>query len=141
MAKKRKAKKNGSKGKTTKKKAASKKKKSHKASPKKKTKKSVVKKGSKRSSKKSAAKKKLPAEPLGRVTHYFPKVRATAIMIKRDRLVVGDVLYFKGHTTNFKQKIESLQINRLPVTQAGGGDEVGIRVKSRTREGDFVFKL
>ncbi len=141
MAKKRKAKKTGSKRKATQKKLATKKKTSRKTSPKKKTKKSAVKKSSEKSSKKNAAKKKLPIKPLGRVTHYFPKVRATAIMIGRNKLIVGDVLYFKGHTTNFKQKIESLQINHQPVTQAGEGDEVGIRVKSRTREGDFVFKL
>lgn len=83
----------------------------------------------------------LPAEPLGRVTHYFPKVRATALMIERDSIQVGDVLYFKGHTTHFKQKIESMQINHQPVTQASEGDEIGIRTKSRTREHDRVFKL
>ena len=84
---------------------------------------------------------KLPAEPIGRVTHYFPKVRATAIMIERDGVSVGDVLYFKGHTTAFKQKAESLQIDRTPVSQASPDQEVGIRVKGRTREHDSVFKL
>jgi len=84
---------------------------------------------------------KLPAEPIGRVTHYFPKARATAVMIERDGIRVGDVLYYKGHTSRFKQKVESLQINHQPVSQAGPGDEVGIQVRSRTREHDRVFKL
>ena len=83
----------------------------------------------------------LPAEPIGRITHFFPKARATAIMIEREGIRVGDVLYYKGHTTNFKQKVDSLQINHQPVTEAGPGDEVGIRVKLRTREHDLVFKL
>lgn len=84
---------------------------------------------------------KLPAEPIGKVTHFFPKARATAVMIERERIKVGDTLYFKGHTTHFKQSIASLQINRQPVTEAGPGDEVGIEVKSRTREHDLVFRL
>ena len=84
---------------------------------------------------------KLPTDPVGRVTHYFPKARATAVMIERDEIKVGDTLYFKGHTTRFKQTIESLQINHEPVSQASPGDEVGIRVKSRTREHDLVFRL
>lgn len=83
----------------------------------------------------------LPDEPIGRVTHYFPKVRATALMIERDSVRVGDVLYFKGHTTHFKQKIESMQINHQAVTEASTGDEIGVRTKSRTRGHDLVFKL
>ena len=94
--------------------------------------------------KKAPAKRKgpeLPAEPIGRVTHYFSKARATAFLIERDEVRLGDILYFKGHTTNFKQTVESLQINRQPVSQASPGEEVGIRTKSRTREHDLVFKL
>lgn len=84
---------------------------------------------------------KLPAEPIGRVTHYFRKAKATAIVIERDTVRVGDLLYFKGHTTRFKQAVQSLQIDRQPVPEASSGQEVGIQTKSRTREGDLVFKL
>lgn len=84
---------------------------------------------------------KLPAEPIGRVTHYFPKARATAILIEREGVRLGDTLYFKGHTTHFKETVRSLQIDRQPVTQAEVEQEVGIQVKGRTREHDLVFKL
>ena len=84
---------------------------------------------------------KLPIEPIGKVTHYFPHVKATAVMIEREGMRVGDTLFFKGHTTQFKQKIESLQVNRQAVKEAAPGEEVGIRVRARTREHDLVFKL
>ena len=84
---------------------------------------------------------KLPEESIGRVTHYFPKARATAIMIEREGVKLGDTLYFKGHTTHFKETVRSLQIDCKPVTQAEVGQEVGIQVKARTREHDQVFKL
>lgn len=141
MAKKHKAKQSGSKKKPTKKKTVSKKKKAKKPAAKKKSKKPSAKKSGEKTAKKSLVKEEQPGEPLGHVTHYFPKVKATAIMIDRKRLATGDTLYFKGHTTHFKQKVESLQINHQPVTEAGEGEEVGIRVKSRTREGDLVFKI
>lgn len=83
----------------------------------------------------------LPAEPIGRVTHYFPKAHATAIRIEKDLVRIGDTLYYKGHTTHFKDVVRSLQINREAVTEAGAGQEVGIQVKARTREHDLVFKL
>ena len=91
--------------------------------------------------KQKTKKKKLTPDPIGRVTHYFPKAEATAVLIKRGQINIGDTLYYKGHTTNFKQRVDSLQINRQPVTKAGKGDEVGIEVKSRTREHDLVFKV
>ena len=140
MAKKtRKAKKAKSKKKPVKKKAAVKKRPLKKKTTAGKKSKAVKK---KKTSKKSSVKHaKLPTEPMGRVTHYFPQARATAVMIEREGLKAGDTLYFKGHTTNFKQVINSLQINHQPVTKASPGDEVGIRVKSRTREHDLVFKL
>ena len=106
-----------------------------------KKKKSSVRKSKKKLAKGTSKGPKLPAEPIGHVTHYFPHVKAAAVMIERDTLKTGDTLYFKGHTTRFKQKLESLQIEHQAVPEAGPGDEVGIQVRSRTREHDLVFKL
>ena len=84
---------------------------------------------------------KLPDEPIGKVTHYFSKARAAAVLIERSGIRVGDTLFFKGHTTQFKQKILSLQVNREVVPQASEGEEVGIGVRSKVREHDLVYKL
>lgn len=84
---------------------------------------------------------RLPSEPIGRVTHYFPKVGATAVLVERDTIRLGDTLYFKGHTTHFKQKVESMQFEHQPILEAISGQEVGIQTKARTREHDLVFKL
>ena len=97
-----------------------------------KKKKPTVKKSKKKPVKTASKAPKLPAEPIGHVTHYFPHVKAAAVLIERDNLKTGDTLFFKGHTTGFKQKLESLQIDRQAVPQAGPGDEVGIQVRSRT---------
>lgn len=83
----------------------------------------------------------LPSEPIGHVTHYFSKAQATCVMIEREGVRVGDLLYYKGHTTGFKDTVRSLQIDRNPVSEAKVGEEVGIQTKSRTRENDLVYKL
>jgi len=83
----------------------------------------------------------LPSEPIGRVSHYFSKAKAAAVVIERDGIRIGDLLFFKGHTSRFKQRVNSLQINHQTISQASSGDEVGILVQSRVREHDLVFKL
>lgn len=122
---------------------------------KKKTIKKAVKKISKSGVKKSAAKKKplkkLAKKPassvkkpkeniIGKVTHYFPHVRAAVIKLKAP-LAVGDSIRIKGHTTDFTQKITSLQIDRTPITEAKKGQEIGLLVDSRARQHDIVTKV
>jgi len=77
---------------------------------------------------------------LGEITHYFPKVRAAVIKLN-DTLGVGDKIKIKGHTTDFTQKITSLQIDRVAINAAQKGDEIGFQVESRVRRGDKVTKL
>jgi len=97
---------------------------------------------------KPAAKKKkvIPPSPtaglavIGEITHFFPHVNAGVIKLRKP-LTVGDQIYIKGHTSDFKEKVESMQIDRVPVQSAKAGDEIGILVKSRVRIGDTVYKL
>ena len=78
---------------------------------------------------------------IGKVSHYFPHVKAGAILIKSGTIAMGDTLHIKGHTTDFKQKVKSLQIDRGPIEKGSKGDEVGILVKSRVRINDEVYKV
>ena len=106
----------------------------------------------KKAVKKSAVKKKIkkpvkPALPkiqgqlVGEVTHYFPHVNAAVVKIAKGEIRTGDSLYFKGHTTDFKLVISSMQIDHAVILRAGKGDEIGIQVKERVRQGDSVYKL
>ncbi len=78
---------------------------------------------------------------IGKVSHYFPHVKAGAILIKSGTIAISDTLHIKGHTTDFKQKVKSLQIERTPIEKGSKGDEVGILVKSRVRINDEVYKV
>ena len=80
-------------------------------------------------------------EPIGEITHFFPHVKAGVIKLSRNTLSVGDTIYVKGHTTDFEQKIKSLQVNHKPIEKASKGHEVGLKVKGKVRHGDKVYKV
>lgn len=86
-------------------------------------------------------KEALALTPIGEVTHYFPHVEAAVVKITQGEIREGDALSFRGHTTKFKQVASSLQIDHNPIQVARKGDELGIRVKSRVRAGDKVYKV
>jgi hypothetical protein len=78
---------------------------------------------------------------IGKVTHYFSKVGVAAIQITQDVLRVGDVIHVKGHTSDFTQPIDSMQIDNTTVVEAVVGQSIGLRVKDHAREHDQVFKV
>jgi len=80
-------------------------------------------------------------EKIGVVEHFFTKISVAAIKITDGELKVGDTIHIVGATTDFKQKVESMQINKQPVEIAKPGDEVGIKVIDRVRENDVVYKV
>jgi len=80
-------------------------------------------------------------EKIGIIEHFFNKVSVAAIKITNGELKIGDTIHFVGAHTDFKQKIDSMQIDRNPVQSVKAGDEVGIRVKDRVREHDVVYKI
>ena len=77
---------------------------------------------------------------IGVITHYFPHVRAAVIKLKAP-LAVGDKIKIKGHTTDFTQVIASMQIDRVDITSAKPGQEIGLLVNSRVRQHDKVCKV
>ncbi len=117
-----------------------------KASPKPKVK--PAKKKTVKPAKKKTAAKKIPrlvrsaiaAFPTAEVTHYFPHVNVAVLRIKIGEIRVGDELHFKGHTTDFMEKVLSMQIDHQPVPSAKKGDDFGVKVQARVRAGDLVFK-
>lgn len=121
-----------------------------------KSKKAKIKRAVKRPAKKTKAKRpaakkvalrkarvsaELNLEKVGEVTHYFPHVKAAAVLILKDSLKVGDQIYIKGHTTDFKEKVASIQLDHAVVPEGNKGQEIGLLVKSRVRIGDSVYRI
>ena len=89
---------------------------------------------------KKTATPKVEGKLIGRITHYFPKVMAGVIKLTGP-LTLGDVIKIKGHTTDLTQTVTSIQIDRVPITAARKGQEIGLLVNSRVRRRDAVYKI
>ena len=94
----------------------------------------------KKSPKEKKSKLKPKEEFIGRITHYFPKVRAGIIKLTKP-LSLGDTIHVKGTTTDLTQKITSLQIDNAPIKRATKGKLVGFGAKKRVRRRDKVYKI
>ena len=79
-------------------------------------------------------------EEVGRVMDYFAKISVAGIDLTA-KLRVGDTIRIKGHTTDLEQLVDSMQIDRDGVEEAGPGDKIGIKVNDRCRGGDHVYKV
>lgn len=81
---------------------------------------------------------------VGVVKHFFDKVGVAAIELSGG-LKVGDKISIeKGEGEQaqaIEQVVESMQIDRQPIQEAGAGKSVGIKVSGMVREGAKVFKV
>jgi len=80
-------------------------------------------------------------EKIGIVEHFFTNVSVAAIRITDGELKVGDTIHIVGAHTDFTQKIDSMQIDRVSIESVKAGDDVGIKVIDRVREHDVVYKV
>ncbi len=60
---------------------------------------------------------------VGRVSDYFARIGVAGIDLT-GTLRVGDRIHIKGHTTDLEQVVESLQIERENVQEAGPGARI-----------------
>jgi putative protease len=80
-------------------------------------------------------------ERIGKVTHYWSKLGVAGIEITGGELRVGEEIRFKGHTTDFTQRVESMQVEHEAITVARAGDSVAMKVTDHVRDHDEIYKV
>ena len=83
----------------------------------------------------------LERKKVGEVFHFYRKIGVAAIRLTDDGIAIGDTVQIQGPSTNVEQTVETLQIEHADVSRADAGQEVGMKVRDRVREKDFVYKL
>jgi hypothetical protein len=83
---------------------------------------------------------KMMEKRIGRVTHYFKHI-GVALLDLSGGLKVGDIVHIQGHTTDFTQPVESMEIEHQKVQSVGPGADVALRVNERVRTGDALYKV
>ena len=77
---------------------------------------------------------------IGVVTHYYSNLEVAIVKFKGPAKV-GVEVHFKGATTDFIEKIKSMQYDHKEIKAAKKGQEVGIKVGDKVREGDEVLEV
>ncbi|MEE9420852.1 MAG: hypothetical protein V3W43_15335 [Desulfatiglandaceae bacterium] len=80
-------------------------------------------------------------EQVAVIVKFFAKPSVAALEITKGSIKTGDVLRYKGHTTDFTEEVTTMEMDNQPVEEAKVGDLVGIKVKERVRENDKVYKV
>ena len=78
-------------------------------------------------------------EPIGAVTHYYSHLSVAIIDMKLGALSVTDTIHIKGSTTDFKQPVQSIEVDHKPVTEAHARATIGVKVTEPVREHDHVY--
>ena len=77
---------------------------------------------------------------VGKVTHYFSKIGVAIIEVTDGSIKVDDEIHIKGHTTDFKEKVKSMQVEHDKIEIAEPGISIGIKVNEPVRANDLVYK-
>jgi len=83
----------------------------------------------------------MPDEQVAVIVKFFAKPSVAALEVTSGTIKKGDILRYKGHTTDFTEEISSMEIDNQAVDEVKVGDLVGVKVKERVRENDKVYKV
>lgn len=78
---------------------------------------------------------------IGRITHYFDKIGVAVLELTDGDLKVGETIRLVGHGADFTQTVESMQVEHQNVEKAKKGENVGLRVDEKVKEGVKVYKV
>ncbi len=82
----------------------------------------------------------MPGKLIGEVNHFYNRNGVVVIDLS-DSLQVGDQVHFFGRSTDFRQMVQSMQIEHQSISEAGKGQEIAMKVERRVRNHDKVYKL
>lgn len=82
-----------------------------------------------------------PGERIGIVTHYYSHLSVAIIQLESGNLRTGETVHIKGHTSDFRQPVDSMEVDHVHVDEARPGQSFGLRVKEHAREHDVVYKV
>lgn len=77
---------------------------------------------------------------IGRVTHFYSHL-CVAVLQLREPLKLGDKIHIRGHTTDFVQRVNSIEVDHHAVVWVRPGDNVAIKVIAPVREHDIVYRV
>ena len=78
-------------------------------------------------------------KPIGQITHYFSNIGVAVIKLSSPLSVGKKIRIVGGESTDFEQEVDSMEADHKKIKKAKKGDEVGLKVKEKVREGYKVY--
>ena len=78
---------------------------------------------------------------IGKVVHYFGHIEVAVIKLSGPLAQGDNIKITGGENTDFDQAVDSMEIDHKTLKKAKKGQEVGMKVKEKVREGYKVLKL
>lgn len=78
----------------------------------------------------------------GVITHYYDRLEVATAKIDEGKLKVGDKIkvFDREGSELFEQEVTSLQIDGKNVSEVGKGDDFGMNVDQKVKEGYMIEK-
>ena len=76
---------------------------------------------------------------IGKVTHYYPKIGVAAVILQ-EHLTTGDRIHIHGPHDDVHQRVTSMELEHVKISDADAGQDIGIKVIERVHEGDIVYR-
>ncbi len=77
---------------------------------------------------------------VGKVSQFFDKINVAAIDLSAS-LKVGDIIEIGNEEEAVRQRISSMQIERVDVLEADEGASIGIKLKYKVPVGSDVYRI
>jgi hypothetical protein len=77
---------------------------------------------------------------IGVITHYWANIGVAGVRLEAP-VDVGDHIHVSGHSDDFEQTVDSIEVDHEKVLHADAGAEVGIRMVAHVHEHDRVYKV
>ena len=83
---------------------------------------------------------KIEGKLIGKISHYFSDIEVGIIKLSAPLSNGDEIRIIGGQTTDFNQKVTSMQLNHKELKKAKKGDAIGLKTSEKVREGYQVYK-
>ena len=87
--------------------------------------------------------KKVPVKKgkiVGKITHFYDEISVGVVALS-NALKQGDRIQIGKREPYVEQEVKSMQLDHEKIALAKKGQEIGLKVKGKVRDGDLVYKL
>lgn len=77
---------------------------------------------------------------IGKITHYYEHL-SVAVLELVESLKLGDKIHVYGHSTDFVQRVTSMEVDHHTVLWVKPGDNMAIKVIKPVHVHDIVYRI